>query len=54
MESPPFSVCADEVHRHFEDFLCVEKLEGGINTNPNPCFTESGLDRVLEETWLIG
>ena len=54
MEGPPFSVCADEVHRHFENILCVEKLEGAINTNPNPCFTESGLDRVLEETWLIG
>ena len=54
MEGPPFSVCADEVHRHFENILRVEKLEEGINTNPNPCFTESGLDRVLEETWLIG
>ncbi len=54
MEGPPLSVCADEVHRHCENILCVEKLEGGINMNPNPCFTESGLDRVLEETWLIG
>ena len=54
MEGPPFSVCADEVHRHFENILRVEKLEGGINTNPNPCFTESGLDQGLEETWLIG
>ena len=54
MEGPPFSVCADEVHRHFKNILRFEKLERGINTKPNPCFTESGLDRVLEETWLIG
>ena len=54
MEGPPFSVCADEVHRHFKNILRVEKLEGSINTKPNPCFTESGLDRVFEETWLIG
>ena len=25
MEGPPFSVCADEVHRHFENFLRVDK-----------------------------
>ena len=54
MEGPPFSVSADEVHRHFENNLSVVKLEENINTDPNPCFTESGLDRVLEEVWLIG
>ena len=25
MEGPPFSVCADEVHRHFENILCVDQ-----------------------------
>ena len=54
MEGPPFSVSADEVHRQFGNILRGEKLEGGINTDPNPCFTENGLDRVLEEIWLIG
>jgi len=53
MEGPPFSVSANEVHRRFGNSLSVEKLEESINTDPNPCFTENGIDRVLEEAWLI-
>jgi len=53
MEGPPFSVSANEVHRRFGNSLSVEKLEESINTDPNPCFTENGIDRVLEEVWLI-
>ena len=53
MEGPPFSVSASEVHRRFGNSLSVEKLEESINTDPNPCFTENGIDRVLEEAWLI-
>lgn len=54
MEGPPFSVSADEVHRHFGNSLSVEKLDESINIDPNLCFTENGVDRVLEEVWLIG
>jgi thiopurine S-methyltransferase len=54
MKGPPFSVSAEEVHRHFGNVLTVTKLEGVIDTDPNPCFLESGLDQVLEEVWLIG
>ena len=53
MEGPPFSVSANEVHHRFGNSLSVEKLEEGINTDPNQCFTENGIDRVLEEVWLI-
>ena len=53
MEGPPFSVSADEVHRHFGDTLNVAKLEESINADPNLCFTENDVDRVLEEIWLI-
>ena len=53
MEGPPFSVSANEVRRRFGNSLSVEKLEESINTDPNPCFTENGIDRVLEEAWLI-
>ena len=53
MEGPPFSVSANEVHRRFGNSLSVEKLEESINTDPNPCFTENDIDRVLEEVWLI-
>ena len=53
MEGPPFSVSANEVHRRFGNSLSVEKLEESINTDPNQCFTENGIDRVLEEAWLI-
>jgi thiopurine S-methyltransferase len=53
MKGPPFSVSADEVHRHFGNNFSVEKLEGSINTDPNLCFTENGVDRVREEIWLI-
>ena len=53
MEGPPFSVSANEVHRRFGNSLSVEKLEESINTDPNQCFTENGIDRVLEEVWLI-
>ena len=53
MEGPPFSVSANEVHRRFGNSLSVEKLEESINTDPNPCFTENGIGRVLEEVWLI-
>ena len=53
MEGPPFSVPATEVHRRFGNSLSVEKLEESINTDPNPCFTENGIGRVLEEVWLI-
>ena len=53
MEGPPFSVSANEVHRSFGNSLSVEKLEESINTDPNQCFTENGIDRVLEEAWLI-
>ncbi|SVE49438.1 uncharacterized protein METZ01_LOCUS502292, partial [marine metagenome] len=54
MEGPPFSVSGEEVHCHFKNFLPVLKLEENINTDPNPCFTESGVNNVLEEIWLIG
>lgn len=54
MEGPPFSVSGDEVHRHFRHILPVSKLEKNIITDLSPCFTENGLDRVLEEIWLIG
>lgn len=53
MEGPPFSVSADEVHRHFGNTSSVEKLDESINPDPNQCFTENGIDRVLEEVWLI-
>lgn len=53
MEGPPFSVSANEVHRRFGNSLSVEKLEESINTDPSRCFTENGIDRVLEEVWLI-
>ena len=53
MEGPPFSVSANEVRRRFGNSLSVEKLEESINTDPNPCFTENGIGRVLEEVWLI-
>ena len=53
MEGPPFSVSANEVHRHFGNSWSVEKLEESINADPNQCFTENGIDRVLEEVWLI-
>jgi thiopurine S-methyltransferase len=53
MEGPPFSVSANEVRRHFGNSLTVEKLEENINIDPNQCFTENGIDRVLEEVWLI-
>ena len=53
MEGPPFSVSANEVHRRFGNSLSVEKLEESINNDPNPCFTENGIGRVLEEVWLI-
>ena len=53
MGGPPFSVSANEVHRRFGISLSVEKLEQSINTDPNQCFTENGIDRVLEEVWLI-
>ena len=53
MEGPPFSVSANEVHRRFGNSLSVEKLEESINTDPNPCFTENGIGRDLEEVWLI-
>ena len=53
MEGPPFSVPANEVYRRFGNSLSVEKLEESINTDPNPCFTENGIGRVLEEVWLI-
>ena len=53
MEGPPFSVSANEVHRRFGNSLSVEKLEESINTDPNPCFTDNGIGRVLEEVWLI-
>jgi thiopurine S-methyltransferase len=53
MEGPPFSVSANEVHRSFGNSLSVKKLEESINTDPNQCFTEYGIDRVLEEVWLI-
>ena len=53
MEGPPFSVSATEVNRRFGNSLSVEKLEESINTDPNQCFTENGIDRVLEEVWLI-
>jgi thiopurine S-methyltransferase len=54
MEGPPFSVSADEVHRHFGNTLSVEKIGESVNADPNLCFTENGVDRVLEEVWLIG
>ena len=53
MEGPPFSVSADEVHRRFGDTLSVAKLEENINADPNLCFTENDVDRILEEVWLI-
>ena len=53
MEGPPFSVSASEVHSHFGGSLSVEKLEESINTEPNQCFAENGIDHVLEEVWLI-
>ena len=53
MEGPPFSVSADEVRHHFGDTLRVAKLEENTNADPNLCFTENDVDRVLEEVWLI-
>ena len=53
MEGPPFSVSANEVRCRFGNCLSVEKLEESVNTAPNQCFTENGVDCVLEEVWLI-
>jgi thiopurine S-methyltransferase len=54
MEGPPFNVSAEEVHRQFGNVLPVTKLEGRTIDEPKLCFGKSGLDWIIEETWLIG
>jgi thiopurine S-methyltransferase len=54
MDGPPFSVSTSEVSRHFGGKFRVEKLEEFINNDPNLCFRENGIDRIVEEVWLIG
>lgn len=54
MEGPPFSVRGDEVRRHYENVLPLEKLEEKDVTDGNPRFRKSGLRKVTEELWSIG
>lgn len=53
MDGPPYSVSADEVDAAYRDAFSIERLEEKDITDENPRFRASGLDRVLEETWLL-